>query len=383
MTTIRGIAWNHSRGNIPVMATAQRYMELHSDVKIIWDTRSLHDFGGANVDELSKKYDLMVVDHPWTGFAYAHNSYTHLEDFIDREFLAEQKKNSVGSSYESYTYDNHQLALAIDAASPIAFYSNEKLIQNKVELPKTYEDVLDLAKDGLIACSGNGTSLLMQLYMFCDAISHSIFENNMIAERDVLDESLNIIDHLFSYLKDEYFYKNPIGIYEELSNKNKKALYTPFDFGYSNYSRLGYGDAIISSANTVTYKDKPLRTILGGAGLALSTRANNKDIAVDYMKYCASPIIQESIYVENGGQPGHRLAWESDRANYITNDFFRNTLDTLDRAILRPRFNGYLEFQEEATVRIKDYMLKNISRAEILDFLDKDYKKICGNGDKK
>jgi multiple sugar transport system substrate-binding protein len=381
MLLLKGIAWNHSRGNLPVMATAQRYMETHPNVKISWDTRSLHDFGGADVNELSKKYDLMVVDHPWTGYAAKHNSYENLSNCMESKFLEDQKNNSVGYYYESYNIDNAQLALPIDAASPIAFYSKDKLEKHGVELPKTYDDVLKLAKEGLVACSLNGTSLLMQLYMFVEAKTQRVFEDNKIGDKSVLEESLDEISNLIKYLDPSCFNANPIAVYEMLDNPNRKELYAPFDFGYSNYSRDGYGRSIISSCNTVLYNDKPLRTILGGAGLALSTHCKNKEEAVAYMQYTASGRIQKTLFVENGGQPGHRSAWIDDRANYITHDFFKNTLDTLDRAILRPRHNGYLDFQERATFKIKDYFLNKISKDEIMDFLINEYKKSFKDGD--
>ncbi len=43
-THLRGITWNHSRGYVSVVATAQRFCELHPQVAISWDKRSLQEF---------------------------------------------------------------------------------------------------------------------------------------------------------------------------------------------------------------------------------------------------------------------------------------------------------------------------------------------------
>ena len=34
MTELRGITWQHTRGYLPMVATAQRFSELHPDVQI-------------------------------------------------------------------------------------------------------------------------------------------------------------------------------------------------------------------------------------------------------------------------------------------------------------------------------------------------------------
>ena len=47
------------------------------------------------------------------------------------------------------------------------------------------------------------------------------------------------------------------------------------------------------------------------------------------------------------GQSGHRAAWQSENVNPACNNFFLDTLSTLDEAYLRPPYNGFLHFQDE------------------------------------
>ncbi len=53
-------------------------------------------------------------------------------------------------------------------------------------------------------------------------------------------------------------------------------------------------------------------------------------------------------HVFAGGQPGSALAWDDDLANHITNDFFRNTRASIDRAYVRPRHTGMAKVQVDA-----------------------------------
>ena len=66
---LKGITWNHSRGYNPMVCTSQRFMELHPNVNITWEKRSLQAFADEPIDKLAERFDFLVIDHPWTGFA--------------------------------------------------------------------------------------------------------------------------------------------------------------------------------------------------------------------------------------------------------------------------------------------------------------------------
>ena len=50
---LRGIAWDHSRGFTPMVATAQRYGELHPGIQVTWEKRSLQAFADAPLAALA------------------------------------------------------------------------------------------------------------------------------------------------------------------------------------------------------------------------------------------------------------------------------------------------------------------------------------------
>ncbi|MFO1492791.1 MAG: hypothetical protein U1F87_18190 [Kiritimatiellia bacterium] len=99
----------------------------------------------------------------------------------------------------------------------------------------------------------------------------------------------------------------------------------------------------------MTFAGRRLRSTLGGAGIAVSARTRHPREGMDFARFTASPEVQKGLYFQAGGQPGHRAAWTDDSVNAASNDFFRNTLATLDDALVRPRFPGYMDFQDAAT----------------------------------
>ena len=50
MKRMKGITWAHSRGFTSIVAVSQRYSELHPEVDIVWEKRSLQEFADAPVE---------------------------------------------------------------------------------------------------------------------------------------------------------------------------------------------------------------------------------------------------------------------------------------------------------------------------------------------
>jgi multiple sugar transport system substrate-binding protein len=106
----------------------------------------------------------------------------------------------------------------------------------------------------------------------------------------------------------------------------------------------------------VHFGGRPLRSTLGGTGLAIARRCQHVDLAVAYARFVASPECQRGMYVTSGGQPGHRRAWLDPAVNRACNNFFMATLATLDDAYLRPRYAGYIPFQDHAGPVVHRYL---------------------------
>ena len=115
---LTGIAWNHSRAYPPLAATAQRYEEIHPHVRIRWEKRTLDEFGHAPIERLAAEFDLIVIDHPWAGFAFEKNLVRDLKTLLPPAMLNRYAENCIGATFESYSYGGQLLALPIDAPPP-------------------------------------------------------------------------------------------------------------------------------------------------------------------------------------------------------------------------------------------------------------------------
>ncbi len=147
-------------------------------------------------------------------------------------------------------------------------------------------------------------------------------------------------------------------------------------YGFSNYSRNNYRKNILKYIDVLDLSGKgPSGTHLGGTGIAVSNVSKNKDLAIEYAFWIAGAECQKSLFYQSGGQPGNSEAWEDEKINLETNDFFKATRKTLDLAWVRPRHNGYMEFQDKSGDLINEYLQTEISAESICEKLSDMYNK--------
>jgi multiple sugar transport system substrate-binding protein len=367
MIELTGITWNHTRGYLPMVATAQRFSELHPDISITWQKRSLQQFADAPLTDLASRFDLMVIDHPSIGEAAHPRLLLPLDEHLPADFLVDQAANSIGYSHASYLYEGHQYALAIDAAAPVSGWRPDLMEKAGAELPKTWDDLLALARRGLVTVPAVPIDSLMHLFMLANALGAEPFstpDEVLAAPQGV--RALRLLRELIQLSAPGSPERNPIRTWQLLADSDKVA-YCPFAYGYSNYSRPHYAANTITTGGLVTFNHKPLRSTLGGAGLAVSRNCRRHEAALAYAQFVASPAIQTTLYTHSGGQPGHRGAWLDPSLNAATINFFRNTLPTLDAAWVRPRFPGFIQLQDTASTVVHPYLVHGGSESEVLD----------------
>lgn len=370
---LKGITWNHSRGFTPMTATAQRFAELNAGVEITWEKRSLQAFADQPIDSLAETYDLLVLDHPWAGFAARTRAILPLDEVLPASFLEDQKANSVGASYLSYSQEGHQWALAIDAATPVAAYRPDLIVERRLHLPKTWEQLLEFARAGWVTMPGVAIDTLMNFYMLCSTLGEDVCqEPDRVVSPEIGATALRMLRELSELLGPEIFSRNPIQVYQAMTEGDDFA-YCPFAYGYSNYSRRGYARQSLVFDDLVTVDGRRCRSTLGGTGLAISARSTHPEIAARYAGFVASPGVQRTLYTDAGGQPGHRVAWQDAHVNRNTANFFRNTLPALDRAFLRPRYHGHMHFQDDAGAPIREYLMNGGDERVLLQHLDQLY----------
>jgi multiple sugar transport system substrate-binding protein len=222
--------------------------------------------------------------------------------------------------------------------------------KHSLELPQTWEDVIHLAKRGFVTVSAFPIDMLMHSYTFCAALGCEPFKEDQLAPDEILAAALTELRRLVELCDPACLDRNPIRTAEWMSQTDDpRAAYCPFAYGYSNYSRPRYAPHLLKAGGLVSHHSRRLRSTLGGAGIAVSSKTKHPRACMDFARFTAAPETQKGIYFQSGGQPGHRAAWLDDDVNAASNDFFRDTLRTLDESLLRPQFPGYMAFQDEAT----------------------------------
>jgi multiple sugar transport system substrate-binding protein len=360
MRELKGITWGHSRGYTPLAAAAQRWSELFPDVVIRWDKRTLQQFADYPIEKLTEEYDLLIIDHPWVGKAATLNCVLPLDAHLPEAYLKEQGEGSVGYSHHSYNYGGHQWALAMDAATPVASCRVDLLQSAGLRVPETWEEVLHIARLGKLAVPAIPIDLLMNFYMFCIAHGTRPFQQ----EGEVVDgatakAALETMRELYLLIDEKFFKANPIAVAEYMTSTDDY-WYCPFAYGYSNYSRDGYARRRLVYADLVRMGKGRLRSTIGGTGLAVSAFSRYPDEALAFAEWLVSPGVQSTFYMEHGGQPGHRLAWTNDRANRLTHNYFYTVLPAMERGYMRPRYDGYLYFQDHAGDPVQEYLMGKI-----------------------
>lgn len=370
---LNGITWGHSRGITPLLAVSQRYNELHPGVEIRWQKRTLQEFADFPIEKLTEQYDLLIIDHPWVGCAAATSCVLPLDEYLSADYLQDQLNNSVGYSHQSYNYENKQWALAIDAATPVASYRKDLFDKSNITVPQTWEELIALAKTGVVAVPAIPIDMLMNFYSFCIAHGQEPFAN----EDTVIDETTGIaaietMKELYSLLDKKMFNCNPIAV-AELMSSTDDYWYCPFAYGYSNYSRTGYAKNLLCYNDVITFNDRKIRTTIGGTGLAVSAFSKHQQVAIDFASMVVSGECQRTLYVQHGGQPGHRSAWQDADANHLTHDFFTKVLPAMDNGYVRPRYNGYLHFQDHAGAPLQQCIMENTNPVKALHTMNEIY----------
>jgi multiple sugar transport system substrate-binding protein len=371
---LKGITWNHSRGFTPMVATSQRFSELNPNVEIKWEKRSLQAFADFSVQQLAEVYDLLVIDHPWAGFAARTQSILPLDSYLSEADLKDQRDHSVGHSYISYHFDGHQWALPIDAATPVASSRGDLIKKYSMQLPKTYKELLAIADSGKVGFSLIPIDTLMSFYMFCCSLGEDPCQTEQqVISNEIGTKALQLFKQLADKVDKRFHHYNPIQVYETMVNTDE-LVYCPFAYGYSNYARYGYADRVLHFHDLVSLNDKGnMRSTLGGTGLAVSAKCTHIEEVIKYVSYVASPACQQGLYFDNGGQPGHLKAWKAVHTNKLSGNYFYNTLPALERAFLRPRYHGHMFFQDHAGDIVREYIIKGREEQIVLAKLNELY----------
>ncbi len=372
MIELRGITWDHPRGVAPLLATASAFSGIHANVEIQWRTRSLAAFGEQSIERLAPSYDLLVIDHPFVGTAARTRCLLPLDEYLPAKFLEEQRLQSVGPSYGSYTYDGHQWAVAVDVAAHVSAHRADLLKPSKSTVPRTWDAVFELAARVPVAMPLNPIGCIDSFLTLCANIGEQPGrQKDYLVSRKTAASALSFLRKLVPLVLEDSFVFDPPRLLDRMSTTDEIA-YCPLLFGYSNYARTGGAQSVCHFTNIpgATKTSGSRGALLGGAGLALSASCKAIDSACEYLRWVSGPDCQTSLYFDSGGQPGNRLAWLNARVNAAANSFFLDTLETLDGAYVRPRYHGFVPIHDRAGLLIHQHLRNRTNEEEVLNQID-------------
>src|SRR5260370_33797229 len=239
------------------------------------------------------RYDLLIVDHPFVGFAADHVAFVNLAPSISEAEKLRCAEDSLGPSCESYWSGAGLWAFPIDAATQVASYRPDLLLTLSPAVPDTFDGVLELGKKVrkagkyivVPACPTDAVSLFFTLSA---NLGYPIPEERELFVDDSVAAA--VLDHLHALIALAHPRSvewNPIQTYDFMTS-GSDAVYCPYGFGYSNYSR-------VDNAVRLKFTNAPAAgqrgrggTMLGGTRAAISKFSAHQSEAIACAKCLAS-----------------------------------------------------------------------------------------------
>ncbi|GAA1589719.1 carbohydrate ABC transporter substrate-binding protein [Leucobacter aridicollis] len=341
--TYRGLTWDHPRGRQALERTA-----LAAPGLIEWEVHSLEGFEASPIEELAEQYDVLVLDHPHLGDALAAGALIPVEAWLGEDALRRIAADAVGPSLRSYEVGGRTWALPLDAASQVS----ARLPERVAEAPVRWEDVLQLAQRVPVAPNLGGPHALLSYLSICVALGEdpAVDGSELLVSEAVGSEAARILIELARTAPAGAVDLNPIGLLERMRDERDIA-YVPLVYGYVNYAS---GPGALAFANAPVGPAGRTGSVIGGTGLAISTRTQPDARLVDMLTWLMHPLTQATVISEHAGQPSSGAAWANPEVNRLAGEFYAATRRTINEAWVRPRLPGFTAFQASASRLLRD-----------------------------
>ncbi|MFU8865435.1 MAG: carbohydrate ABC transporter substrate-binding protein [Rhodobacterales bacterium] len=332
----RGLTWDHPRGYNALAAAGG---------PVDWEVQPLEGFESAPIADLCAAYDLVVLDHPHLGEALAADCLLPLDAIFPAAALDKIAQGAIGPAHASYAMEGHQWALPLDAATQVMALRAD-LTEAR---PATWTEVETMSHDGHVALSLAGPHAALSFLSVCAALDPALdMRDGGWPVDSVAVDAIEILTPLAARTPDPMRTLNPIGLLAHLSTMDDIHL-IPLIYGYVNYTR---------AERLITFLDAPRAggrpgSILGGTGIAISRRAVVDQGLKDHLLWLMSEETQRGFIPAHDGQPGLRAAWSDPQVNADWGNFYHNTTATLETATVRPRHNGYIALQAQASAVLR------------------------------
>lgn len=371
---IRGLTWSHSRGMASVIAASAALTDFEPRLSVVWDAQPLKGFGEGRFR--TRRYDLIAIDHPFVGLAARRGLLIPLERVISESWSA---SDFIGPSLQSYSVAEVLWAVPLDAAWHVSAARIDLLAQHRVDWPATFDEVLDLARAGLVAVPLRPVDAFCALLSILGSSVDDVFGTESFGQdATAIGDALEALRKLATAVDPCNLDRDPTQILSAMASGNSIA-FVPYTFGYSNYARPEYAPNVVAFRPVlIVSEDRKPRGTLGGVGLAISTRAGQSpqrlgDVAL-LVKWLVSTRCQTGVFAVAGGQPARSVAWSSPVLDGLTTGFFSATLDAADDVVVRPNHSRFPRFQSIAEQLIHRYLRGGTATSVVATGLDRAYR---------
>lgn len=345
---LRGCLGAHPHAGEALRACAALW-RARTGMDVVWEQASADEAG--ETEALARRYDLLLVGHPQVGRIFREAALLPLNRPERTRDLVRLAGQSVGASFVSYRMAGDQWALPIEATAQVQAWRADRLA-GPVD---TWDDLLALARHGRVLLAMQPPHSLLTFLTLTANLGQPC---GMMGEAELNDpqfgaDVLGRLRDLLAHVDPACLHLNPRAALDRLSAEDAAEHCVPYVEGCAAYARLGAGPVPLAfSAIPAAGKQGPVGATLGGTGIAVSAYSGLAEAALAFAYWVASGDVQRGPYADAGGQPANAAAWNDAAVDAANGGFYRSTRETLEQALVRPRHDGWLRFQQAGAERI-------------------------------
>jgi multiple sugar transport system substrate-binding protein len=368
--TLRGLTWDHPRAYRPLLAFAQSCPQP----QVSWDRQALADFEARPIATLAQSYDLMIIDHPGLGAAIAAHALQPLDLLVPADQLAAWQAGSAGPTWASYTVAdrtgaNQQWAVPIDAATQVSVLRPDLA----GTAPRDWAEVPAVARRHRTALCLGGPHAFLTLLAMC-ASARPGPPAGPLLDPDGAAAAIEILRAVWRAADQEISAGDPVTVHEAMSADTGLA-YCPLAYGYASYARPEPGHHALAWADAPGFGSARPGTVLGGTGLAVSApRRPDPAEVLRFLTAFLAADVQAGLVPAHGGQPALAAAWDSPVVDQAWGRYYSSTRRSLGAAWVRPRADGWIPLQDQASALVRAAIKGEVSAAETIKQINARYR---------
>ena len=363
------MTWQSRRAVDPLVASLPAFRAAHPGIDIEWTARSLAGFEFEPVEQLARRYDLIILDHPFMGDAARKGYLLSLG-----ETITGKDSDYVGPSLATYRLDGLTYAVPVDAACQVAVFRPDLMQRLDQQPPRAWREVLDLGqmaeRQGLkLAIGLASVHSLMTFFTLMAGLGQpcATSPDEPFCDGPAASEALSLMRALLSFCPAQVLDWNSIKLHEMMVAEDLFA-YCPAVYCYATYAEADQRKPLRFADLPGAARPSPTGSTIGGTGLAISAHCSSPDAARAYARFAARAQTQLD-FARHHGQPAHIEAFADVTIDQTFGGCFSATRATLEGSWIRPRYAGYLGFQEHGGQLIESHLRGDLDEAALLEKL--------------